>query len=321
MKKDYLYEALLAEIRKKIPQNSKLVSKLVDILSIEKEAVYRRLRCEVPFTFHEIIIISKELGLSLDNIVGIDTEKRIPFQLQLIEFLDPLEIDYLMMEEYANIYKYAKLENNTEKATLSCTLPQALYSGYSNLIRFYLFKRYYHYENNTPSKTFQDIPISTRLLDFFKNNFIETKNISITYYILDSQTFQYLVNDIKYFNSIRLISDNDILNIKEELFQLIDYIEKLTINGYYEETGNKVNFYISDIHIETNYTYIEVSNLKISLIWTFLLDCATSLDEKTFNVMKTWLKSVTRTSTLISVSGEKSRTLYFERQRKIINDL
>ena len=39
--------------------------------------------------------------------------------------------------------------------------------------------------------------------------------------------FMYLINDIKYFSSVNLISDNDVHELKEELYRLLDYTERL----------------------------------------------------------------------------------------------
>ena len=44
MKDVSLYESFLAELRKKVPQGAKLTNTLVDMLYIEREAVYRRSR-------------------------------------------------------------------------------------------------------------------------------------------------------------------------------------------------------------------------------------------------------------------------------------
>lgn len=75
MKKDLLYDNLLNAVREKIPQRTVLVNTLVDLLCIEKEAVYRRLRGEVAFTFAEIVTIANEFGISLDNLIGTVTAK------------------------------------------------------------------------------------------------------------------------------------------------------------------------------------------------------------------------------------------------------
>lgn len=70
MKKDLLYDTILNAIREKIPNRIILANTLAELLNIEKEAVYRRLRGEVAFSFVEIAAISSSLGISLDNIVG-----------------------------------------------------------------------------------------------------------------------------------------------------------------------------------------------------------------------------------------------------------
>lgn len=93
MKKDLLYNDLLEAIKSRIPQKSKLANTLVNLLFIEKEAVYRRLRGDVPFTFAEIAIIAKSLGISLDNVVGSDISRSRPFQLKMINFEEPDEVD------------------------------------------------------------------------------------------------------------------------------------------------------------------------------------------------------------------------------------
>jgi hypothetical protein len=322
MKNEYIHDAFLADVRKKIPQNSKLVNTLVDILFIEKEAVYRRLRREVPFTFQEIAIIAKKLGISLDNIigVGVNTDKSRPFQLKLTEYLDPNETDYSMINEYIDIFRQTKNEENSETAVISNILPQTLYSGFDYISKFYIFKWHYLYYNEKV-KPFHETIVPDKVMKLFMDAFIESKNIQSSYFILDSQIFKSLVNDIKYYNSIRLITKEDILKIKEELNYFLDYLETMTINGYFKETGNQVRLYISEVNIETNYSYLLTQKYNLSLIWTFILTSVASLDGEAFIKMKSWFQSIIRTSTLITITGEKQRIVFFEKQREIISEL
>ncbi|MDR0681338.1 MAG: hypothetical protein LBG15_05760 [Dysgonamonadaceae bacterium] len=322
MKNEYIHDAFLADVRKKIPQNSKLVNMLVDILFIEKEAVYRRLRREVPFTFQEIVFIAKKLGISLDNIIGIgiNTDKSRPFQLKLVEYLTPSEIDYSMMDEYVNIFRQIKAEENTEAAVISNILPQTLYSGFDYISKFYIFKWYYLYYNEK-ARPFHETIVPNKVMNLFTDTFIESKNIQSSYFILDYQLFANLVTDIKYYNSIRLITKEDVLKIKEDLHFFLDYIEEMTISGCFKETGNQVRLYISEVNIETNYSYLLTQKYNLSLIWTFILTTAASLDEDVFQKMKNWFQSFIRTSTLITITGEKQRIVFFEKQREIINEL
>jgi hypothetical protein len=322
MKNEYIHNAFLADVRKKIPQSSKLVNTLVDILYIEKEAVYRRLRREVPFTFQEIAIIAKKLGISLDNIIGIgiNTDKSRPFQLKLIEYLSPSEMDYSMMDEYIDIFRQVQKEEDSETAIISNILPQTLYSGFDYITKFYIFKWHYLYYNEKV-KPFHETTVPSKIMKLFTDSFIESKNIHETYYVLDYQIFNNLINDIKYYNSIRLITREDVLKIKEELFFFLDYIEEMTISGCFKETGNQVRLYISEVNIETNYSYLLTQKYSLSLIWTFILTSVASLDEDAFLKMKSWFQSLIRTSTLITITGEKQRIVFFEKQREIISEL
>ncbi|MCL1938649.1 MAG: hypothetical protein FWF52_09680 [Candidatus Azobacteroides sp.] len=320
MKNDYIYDALIAEMRKKNPKNSNLVNRLADILLLEKETIYRRLRNDVPFTFHEISTISRRMGISLDNIIGVDSQKNRPFQLKLTEYIDAEDIDFKMIEEILDLYRETKKETQAEMGCASNLIPQSLFSGFKHLTQFYLFKWQYHY-NNERIKSFQEIPVDKKISELFYAYFRESKNIHQTYYVLDYRIFKNLTNDIRYFRSIRLLTNEDIQIIKEDLLRLLDYIENLAFKGQFKETGNKVNFYISEVNIDTNYTYLEMKNVHVSMLTTFILTHTLSYDEKAFIAVKNWLRSIVRISTLISVTSEKQRILYFEEQRQIIQKI
>ena len=55
-----------------------------------KEAIYRRLRGEVPFTFQEAAVISKELGISLDRIAGVSFSNNAMFDINVVDHGEPL---------------------------------------------------------------------------------------------------------------------------------------------------------------------------------------------------------------------------------------
>ena len=58
MTKNYIVKELIKEMKERIPQGQNLANYLTDTLYMGKEAVYRRLRGEVAFTFDEIAVIS-----------------------------------------------------------------------------------------------------------------------------------------------------------------------------------------------------------------------------------------------------------------------
>ena len=315
-----LYQALLSEIQKVFPKKSIMVNTLSDILSIEKGAVYRRLRQDVPFTFNEIVVIAKNLNISLDGLVGIENYKSFMYQLRLVDFLSPQDADYYVLNRYIKFLRTINNSENSETASISNVLPHDLFCGFNYLLMFYLFVWNYHYNKEKP-KPFHHISISPDMKSLLSEYMMEIKNINKTYFVFDNGLFRFFVDRVIYFNSIRLIEKEDVLKIKEDLHSMLDNLEKMAITGQFKETGNAVNIYISDIDITTCYTYFETSSMHLSMIKTFILSYITSFDERMFEKTKRWIHALIKISTLITLTNEKQRVLYFEKQRRIVNEL
>ena len=321
-KYEILYQDLIIQLKNRIPQNSKLVSKLVDILQLEKEAVYRRLRQEVPFKFEEIVTIAKKFNVSLDSMIGIDARTTLPFQFQSIEDENPVKIDYLMLDNYLHAIKHVASDPAGEILSVTNLLPQLFYTGFKYIYHFYYFKwRYYSVPANQ-IKLYHEIIFPEQLIKIIDEIFVNSKKVKTTYFILDNHIFQNIVNDVTYFNSIRLIKDEDLYNIKEELLKFLDYLEDIATRGFADNSSNKVFIYISDTSIDTSYSCIDSqSSFRFSLIWSFIFNSILTFNIEALEMMKRRIQSIIRTSTLLSVTGEKQRLTYFETQRLIVEQL
>lgn len=105
MMTDKLNSGLIESMKEKIPEGANLANLLMDILYIGKEAVYRRLRGEVPFTFTEAAVISQKLGVSLDQLIGANFGGNALFGLNIVHYADPVETYYAMIDGYAKIFR------------------------------------------------------------------------------------------------------------------------------------------------------------------------------------------------------------------------
>lgn len=324
IKHKLLHLNLLNKLKSRIPLNSELVTKLIDILSLEKMAVYRRLRQEVPFTFEEIIILAKEFNISLDSMLGVDSRTTLPFRYQSSGGDDqsPVEINYLLLQDYVQATREVASNPQGEISLVTNMLPQPLYTGFDSIFRFYYFKWRYYSIPAEHTKSYHEIKLPEKLIQIARDTFENVKNAAESHYILDNQVFQKIVNDISYFHSIRLIRDEDIHLIKEELFQFIDYMEGVATKGFVDNPSKEVCFYISDTSIESSYCYIgSPPTLRFALIWSFIFNSIVTFDEESLEIMKHWIRSKIRTSTLLSVTGEKNRTQYFDTQRRCVVQL
>jgi len=321
MKNGPLYDTFIQAIKEKIPENSKLIHVLMDLLHIEKEAIYRRLRREVPFTFSEIATISNKLGISIDCIVGTAFHHSRPFQYNPLEYVHPDDVDLNHVEQLAEQLHSLREGSYSELADCSNVLPQTIYLCYEHLTKFSIFKWKYQRSGLGGSKKYAQIVVPDKVRQVGEKLVRSARNVENTYYVFDNLMFRYLVNNIQYFGSIGMITPEEVRLIREDLHRLLDELEILAIRGAYEDTGKQVLLYISNINFETSYCYFQTSDVYLSMVKAFSLNSLNSMEKSTFDAMKSWILSLKRLSTMISVSGEMQRIIYFRNQREIIDSL
>lgn len=321
MRVDKLNADLIRALKLRFSNRKALTCALVSMLHIEKEAVYRRLRREVPFTLAEAATISSKLGISLDYLAGCNSGTGKPFQLALTEHENPLTEDFSMLQGLTTLIRRAKGKHEIEAGLATNVLPQSVFLNYEYITRFYLFKWLYLYDNKDTAKPFSEVYPSKKLKQVYRDYAEESRYIDRTTFILDPLVIQYLVNDIRFFSDIRLISPEDVQHLKNDISLILDNLESVAGRGKEEGAVKKVNIYISNINFDTSYSFAQTENISISLIAAFMLNTVVSFEESSFNRIKTWIHSLKRLSTLISESGEIQRIRFFEQQREILDTL
>lgn len=310
---------LIEAMKEKLPLKGQLADMLMDTLYIGKEAVYRRLRGEVPFTLQESALISRKLGISLDKIIGLSFKSNAMFNINIVDYDDPFESYYNILEKYVSLINTMPDDPNSVMGTSANIIPQTLYLKHELLAKFRLFK--WMYQNKyIDCKSFEELDIPSKLVNIQKDYVAMTRHIHSIDYIWDNMIFQHLINDIQYFASIHLISDETKEEIKKELFLLVDELEELAINGKTAD-GNRVRIYVSNINFEATYSYVDINNLQLSLIRIYSINSITTMDNEIFCTLKEWIQSLKKFSTLISESGEMQRIQFFKQQREIIDAL
>ena len=216
-------------------------------------------------------------------------------------------------------------EPNAEIMDICNKIPHSLLAGFEYLNRFYFFKWNYLYGNDTPYTPYSPvIPYSEiafsktekkLMTDYYK----AIKLIPNSSFILDHQIFEYLLSDIRYFHSIYLITDAEKEQIKKELYTLLDYLHEVANKGCYPETQNKVNLFISQLNVETNYTYTLAPNANICFVIVFEVYEIFSLNAEMVSKFMAWMQLKKKTSIQISEVDEKSRIEFFKKQRALVD--
>ena len=314
-----LNTGLVNAVREKLPSKDNLANALMDILYIGKEAIYRRLRGEVPFTLTEAAVISRKLGISLDKMIGVSFRDNAVFDMNIVSSEKPFEAYYSILEKQVDLFRSVKEDETSEIGTSSNIIPQTLSLKYNMLSKFRLFKWMYQNEN-IKCKHFEEMEIPQKMVEKQKEYSDLVSHIHSVNYIWDNMIFSHLVNDIQYFCSIHLITDEDKDMLKEELFLLIDEMEELSARGK-SKAGNDVKIYISNINFEATYSYLDTSSTQLSLIRIYSINSITTQDQEMFRGLKEWIQSLKKFSTLISESGEMQRIQFFKQQREIVSIL
>jgi len=321
LKMDDIHHFFLGAIEKKIPEKSKLVEILMETLFMGKGAIYRRLRGEVPFTFYETVEIAEKLDIPLNSFLYSDTVQIDRFELTIIEYTNMNEMDYKQWEDYVSLIGTAKNDPHSEITESSNILPVTIYGNFESLAKYFLFKYHYLLHGSKGRVSFSDLVVPERVHRIYRSYYNATKHFGHTTLIWDYLIFQYLATDIRYFSSINLISEDDIERIREDLFALLDYIERIALTGSFRETGKPVSFYISDINLDGDYSNIQINDFLMSHVRTFILNSVASTDRTAFLKIKDWIQSLKKSSILITKSGAVYRADFFEKQRKMIAEL
>jgi hypothetical protein len=292
----------------------------MNLLSLEREAVYRRLRKDVFFTASEMIKIASVFEISLDEIANINSEQ-YAFQMRPVNYLEPSEGEAQFLRKVIDSIHQLKDYPDSEFFDICNKLPRHLVSGFPLLNKFYLFKWKYNYSDEKEIIPLSEISISEEKRQIDEAFYKAMKQVSTTSFIFDNRIFEYLIKDINYFFSIYLISEEEKALIKEELNALLDYLQEVANSGCYPETRNKVNLYISQLNINTNYSYSIRPDANICFISVFEKFEIFSINTKMVNKFLVWMKLKKRTSIQISEVDERSRIDFFNMQRKLVQSL
>ena len=320
MEENTWYDAFLEAIREKFPKKAQLTQEIMDLLCLEREAVYRRLRKDVVFPAQEVVKIASTWNISLDEILGLNTGN-IVFGMQPLNYLDPSKKEFLNMQQRVKNLDHLHTSYESEYMEISNKIPRPLIIGFLNLYRFRIFNWASQYNNNKPYKEFAQITIPENILVEFKRykkNIMQVKN---THYIFDHGMFDYMVHCIKYFHSILLITNEEKELLQKELYELLDYLMLIANKGYYPETHNKVTMYISQLTIDTNYSYFYTDKLKVCRVHAFGKFDISSYDLDMVSNFRTWMNLKKKSSIQISEVNEKKRIEYFNMQRELVDSL
>lgn len=308
-------------LESKIPKKTDLADFISETLFIEKETAYRRLRGEVQFSLHEAIVLSSRLRISIEEIMVKENLKgggRNSMQLPINQ--TDIELYKLYISSTVDFLKKLTGDPYSEYGLTLTHLTFSLVYQFNYLIRFNMLKHAYYAGDPNHRKTFDQVHETESLRKKRKTLYALYAQIKRTFYIWDSRIIPSLISDILYFKKLRLISAEEVELLKEELHLFLQKLEQLTTDGY-NGSHNRFELYISETAIEHTYAYLYSENYFVSMSTAFINYELVSFDKSTFENVSKWVRSLMRSSILISGSAEKEKINFFQQQHTIVDRL
>lgn len=97
------------------------------------------------------------------------------------------------------------------------------------------------------------------------------QSVATTYLIFDDSNFKHWLNALRAYREMHLISQESVRVLRDELFAMLDEMETVAVKGEFEN-GNKIFLYLSDIDLESSYSYVTTSRHQAVNIGMFSLN-------------------------------------------------
>ena len=300
----------------------RLVHEISNLLDMDEVSVYRRLRGAVRFSTDEVGILAHRYSISLDDLLGEQPEGS--YDSWKMDF--PLTVtsegfNISMIEQNIPLLKQLLEEPLTEAGGAMGFLTRHFFMQYKELSRFMMFKWGRYYSDMEAFKTFDTVEVPDRLSQTFLDHIAEYNKIKHTFYIWDSKIISKLVNDIHYFRSMALISDEGMDRLRQDIYTLLDDCEMMAAQGAFKETGNTFELYISPINIDTSQVYMRFGDYWLYSVEVYNIRSFLTFKPHVCANMSKWINNLKSTSVLISSSAERERILFFKQQREVVDTL
>lgn len=306
-----------------VPNYSSLVGEVAHALQVSSDSAYRRIRGEKLLNFNEISLICQCFNVSLDEFLCLNTNS-IVFQSSPKRSKEDALMDWLH-----DLYGQLHFINSHPR--------RHLYLLINDLPPFHHF---YH-PLLASFKVFFWMRSILPIGQLGQEKFSLTKNYlapyeSIVHKIVRHYTkvpstelwnkdaLNTTLRQIESYQDMGLIAEKDTTRqLYSSLLEVIDHLEKMAIQGIKSIMGHPTNpenatytLYLNDIVSGDNTVMAEIGEAKITYLNHSVLYFVGSKDrdfnESTFRNMENLIKK----SSLLSGSGEKERTLVFNKLRK-----
>lgn len=320
-----LQNQLLEEILNRFPKRAAAVEELAQLLGVQKDAVYRRLRGDTLLTPDEIALLTSTFNLSLDALVYESSSTVFfnftPFSNSVSnvgEYLNNVLNDIEQVQQLPDVKIYSVFYE----------IPFFYYTFFPELISFKLFiwgKTIWEFDY------LKDRPFDFDIISYPDEQVIQ--NILKSFLNLDSieiwsvNIIDNTLSQIEYFVNIggfknpedAFVLCDTVLGLVQQWRKMAEHGKKFPIGNYSEEMARgDFQLYQQELLITSNTILVTSPATKIIFPIISNPNYLRSADRRMCDYQEGWFKKAIKKSTLLSQQNEKSRNLFFNiMERKV----
>lgn len=322
MDKPDVQQVFFQHIKSNLAGHISLVDEVAEVLNISNDSAYRRIRGEKPLTFEEINILCSHYRVSMDQLFHLKNDSYL--------FNGPLaNHDNFGIEPYLeHLLAQANYFNTFEKREFYWMGKDMFIFHCFGFHELTVFKIFFW------MKTILQYPFDGReniLLETIRENLykitgrmIEAYNKYPSVEIWNDDSINATLRQIDYYRQSKILpSEEYALTLYKEFLAMLNHMEKQAEAGCKYPVGSKPSaasqsfrIYYNEFIIGDNCILVVLNDTKTVYINHSVLNVITTRDPVFAEYIYQHFQNIMRKSTLISNTGEKVRTSFFNYLRE-----
>ena len=319
-----MQEQFISYLKDKILKNTSLIDQIATILDIGYDAAYRRVNLKTNLTLEESVKLAKHYNISLNKLYQVGSQDTILTE-KSPRIITQEHLESYFSKSIENLTPLTKLKSasiiySAKDIPLFYTLKDSFITRY----KIYAWLKFTNKEMTENKISFDDF-IQTIPSSLLEKAFElgETYNyINITEFWNDN-TINGTIQQIMYYYESQLVSKHLALKICDDLEDIVHHVEKQTIQQSIINSKNNASYslYKSDLLTMSNIIMVKTTHNRVFFVPYTILEYLKVEHQDTCTIMEDFFKRQMTNSKLLIHSGEKDRTLFFNRMHQKVNKL
>ncbi|WP_435414546.1 hypothetical protein [Polaribacter aestuariivivens] len=304
-------DKLFAFIEKKLPTNISLIDDIADVLDVNYDAAYRRVKGKTALTLEEGLLLSEHYNFDLNTLIH---KKEVETQKIIVE-----KTHEILSDNFLNVFfdkskkETQQVLNSTEGQIINCAKDYPFYhsdNGILKKFRIFLFLNMLSENNETKRVSFANFNPSNAILEKYETFLSQYSKVALVE-IWNDTTIDNILNQIQYFFEVGLTTEKEAIAIADGLINSLKLIEEQAETQKRKHSNNSFHLYHNNLISLLN-TVLMKSDLekKVFIPYTNLTFFKV-IDKETTNQIEQHLKKQLQFSTNISGESSVERKKFF----------